>query len=107
MKKLLLVCLLGLATFIPNVQAKSSMSVMSRILDIHIEGWALSANSDDASGLIQQIQIYDINTGKLMISQNFKDYSAKVNISQLPAGNYVGVVICTNDVRKLQFNIGG
>ena len=106
MKKFLLACLLGMGVLTPALEAKSSIAVMSRIVNITIEGWVLLATGDDASGSIQQIQIYDVSTGQIVRSQGCEGYSCSVSLSGLRTGTYLAVVISTNKVTKKQFNIG-
>lgn len=107
MKKILLACLLGIGLLTPAIEAKSSIAIISRIVNITIEGWVLLANSDAASGTIQQIQIYDVATGVLVRTQNCEGYSCTASLSGLRPGVYLAVVITTNAVTKKQFSIGG
>ena len=108
MKKILLACLLGMGMLTPAIEAKSSMvTIISRIINITIEGWVFLASSGPASGNIQQIQIYDAYTGTLVRSQECAETSCSMNLSGLRSGMYLGVVIATNEVTKKKFTIGG
>src|SRR5688572_9191389 len=105
MKKVLLACLLGLGTLAPANEAKSSTVVKHRIATITIEATWLRATSDAASGPIQRIEIYNVNTGALVRTQNCDGYSCQVSLTGLPGGLYVGWAITTNTTAKKQFNI--
>jgi hypothetical protein len=105
MKKVLLACLLGLGTLLPANEAKSSSAVQHRIISIHIEDYWLRANSEPASGIIQSIQIFNVNTEVLVQSENCDGYSCSTNISGLKAGVYSAVVITTKTVYKKQFSV--
>ena len=106
MKKVLLACLLGFGTLLPVNEAKSSMVAQHRLISITIEGWALRANSDAASGPIQQIQIYAVSTGELKRTQSCDGYSCTASLTGLNSGLYIGVVITTNGTAKKTFSIG-
>jgi hypothetical protein len=106
MKKVLLACLLGLGTLATSTEAKSSMVVQHRIISITIEGWVFRANSDQSSGPIETIQIYNVLTGVLVRSQSCDSYSCSVSLTGLPFGLYVGNVITTNGTAKKSFSLG-
>ena len=108
MKKFLLACLLGMGMLTPAIEAKSSMiTIISRIINIHIEGWVFLASAGPSSGNLQQIQIYDANTSELVRTQNCDGSSCSISLSGLRPGMYLGVVIATNEVTKKKFTIGG
>jgi hypothetical protein len=105
MKKVLLACLLGFGTLLPVNEAKSSIATQNRILNIHIEGWALTANSDAASGLIEEIQVFELDKEEPVLTESCDGYSCTIKLGELPAGVYVAVVITTNTTGKKQFSI--
>ena len=63
----------------------------------------LRANSEQADGVISRIEVYKLNTEQLVASDTYSSYSASLDLSGLPTGNYVAIVTCTNTVKNWQF----
>lgn len=105
MKKYLLVCLLGVATFLPTSELKSSISAHARVINIHVEGWQLQANSDAISGNILQIQIYNTINGEMVRSTGCEGSSCSISLEGLPKGYYLAYVIAQNGVATKKFAI--
>ena len=103
MKKFLLVCLLGAGLLLPSTTITAKETLKHRIINVGIEGWVLTANSQKEDGPITLLEIRKVPDGKLMHSQTCNDYTTFVNISGLPAGSYVVNVVATNKTFQQQF----
>ena len=103
MKKLLFVCLLGLGMLLPSTTVTAKESVKHRIVDIGLEGYVLTANSEKEDGTIDLIEVRKLPDGKLMASEGCNDYTCSVDISGLPSGSYVVKVFATYTTYEMQF----
>ncbi|MES2619937.1 MAG: T9SS type A sorting domain-containing protein [Bacteroidota bacterium] len=103
MKKYLLVCLLGAATFLPTSELKSSIVAKIRIITVTIEDYWLRANSDATSGNILQIQIYNTTNGEMVRSTGCESTSCSISLLGLPKGYYLAYVIAQNGVTTKKF----
>ena len=105
MKKVLFLCLLGVGVLLPTGQAKSSVIVQARVVTVHVEGWALTANSDAESGTINQIQVFNLTTGLLVREETCGGYSCAVSLVGLPPAIYIAYVTTTNTVVSKKFKL--
>ena len=108
MKKFLLLCLLGLGMLLPanTITAKEvtkNVLAKSKIINVTLQGNVLLANSGMDDGPILGIVIRTVPGGKMMLQQECGDYSCSVNVSCLPAGNYVAQVYLNNQTYTWQF----
>ena len=91
MKRIVIVCLLGMGLLLPatNNAAKgfSKKEISKRIVDCYLEGDALSITSDEGTGTLVTVKIWD--TGKhLKLQESISGYADAVDVSGLTAGNY-------------------
>ena len=103
MKQILIACLLGIGTLLPSNEVKSSVIYYARIVDIHISGWVLSANSQTEDGTISKMEVYLLSTGELMQTQGCNDYNCSMNLSSLHHGNYSVKITCQYTTVTKQF----
>lgn len=96
MKRILFACLLGLATLLPTNKIAAEKNFFHRIIDIYIEGIVLIANSDESSGKLVSISIYN-SSNQVVLSQYCGDYSCGITLSSLRHGNYRAHVVAAND----------
>ena len=93
MKKILLVCLLGLGMLLPtnNVSAAKEHAHIRKI-GVMIDGNVLIASSDRTDGPISMLEVKALPDGKLWASQSCNDYTCSTDVSNLPTGLYVAQV---------------
>ncbi len=103
MKKVLITCLLGMGVLLPTEMVKSSVIYYSRIVDVAISGWVLTATSNPEDGTISTIEIIRASTMEVVLTQSCSGYSCAVGLSGLPGGVYIAKVTCTNTTYSKQF----
>ncbi len=101
MKKVLIVCLLGMGLMLPNNNITAKESVVKRFVDILKEGDILLSTSDEISGEILKVDVY--KNGQLVLTEEVGDYVSYINISALSRGTYVAQVTAANDNYAEQF----
>ncbi|HRG87527.1 MAG TPA: Ig-like domain-containing protein [Chitinophagales bacterium] len=106
MKRILFACLLGAGTLLPSTEAKSSVVYFSKVVDVTISGWVLTAISQTEDGVINKIEVYHNGTMELVLYQacGGTGYSCNLDVSDLASGTYTAKVYCTNTVYTEQFS---
>lgn len=91
MKKILIVCLLGISSLLLQAKAVGNVPPFFRIVNSTIEGWVFVVNSDETSGTISDIKIYDGNQ-KLVAETSCVSYDCSIDLTGLAAGTYTAKV---------------
>ena len=102
MNKFVLAALLLGTGLLHPVYHQAAPRTAHRIITIHEEEWICYANSEEADGAIQRIEVYLLSTMTLVRSGNFNDYSAHLSLQGLSSGTYLVVVTCTNNMKSKQ-----
>ena len=108
MKRILIVCLLGMGLLLPSttITAKefSKRESAKRFVDVWLEGATLQATSDAQSGTLVRMKIF--NTAKqLVLNETLSGYEDAVDVSGLPNGFYSVQVFTTNSPYPYSENI--
>jgi len=107
MKRILIVCLLGMGLLLPatNLTAKefSKKEVFKkRIVDCFLEGDILIVTSDANTGTLSNVKIW--SGGKqLVLQQSVSGYEDEVDLSSLPSGYYSAQVFTSLTVYSENF----
>lgn len=102
MKRILVVCLLGIGMVMSVNQSKAAIINHRKIIDHHIEGWTLSISSDEKSGELIRVFIYDAN-GFHIATHYCSGYTCTININELSAGLYYLKIEAAHQTKKIQF----
>ncbi|MES2619545.1 MAG: hypothetical protein V4615_01750 [Bacteroidota bacterium] len=106
MKRILIVCLLGMGLLLPVKKITAKEFFTKRIVDVWMEGAVLRATSDDNTGGITLIQIFDLN-GNLVKQKTYSpNFSCYIGITELPGGFYVAKVTTTLTSYTESFTVG-
>ncbi len=107
MKRILIVCLLGMGLLLPynKITAKefSEKEISKRIVDIMLEGNVLIASSDASTGTINEVKIYNSSKQKVVDQTCYGGYVCDVDVSGLPSGFYTAQVFTTMTVYSENF----
>lgn len=106
MKRILFVCLLGMASLLPSnkITAATPSAAASCIIDCYIEGAVLLATSDESTGTLISITIFNASNQEVR-HQNCSGYSCSVSLVNLRSGHYTAHVVATNGSYNEEFNI--
>ncbi len=106
MKRILFVCLLGMASLLPSnkITAATPSAAASRIIDCYVEGAILLATSDESTGTLISITIFNASNQEVRY-QNCSGYSCSVSLVNLRSGHYTAHVVATNGSYNEEFNI--
>lgn len=94
MKRFIILCLLGMATFMQTNAGNPvapALSSPQKAVECEKEGSSFFAYSDTEDGRITLVEIYN-SQYQLMLSEEFFSYSVQVAIGELKAGNYTAKV---------------
>ncbi|MCW5908635.1 MAG: hypothetical protein KIS94_12305 [Chitinophagales bacterium] len=111
MKKVLVVCLLGvMGMLLPTqtITAKETTSVASqKIVDVFLEDEVLIAHSQTVDGPIIKIVVTNVARA-VVLTEDCGGYSYECSayVGNLPAGLYVATVITTRSVHAQAFTLG-
>lgn len=107
MKKFILPALICVGLLLPAITNTSNAAKYNHRLTTLIEGWVLSATSNNEEGNIKRIEIYRIPTGEFARAQDYAGTSnfAAIDLQGLPHGNFSARVYCTNVVATKQFKL--
>lgn len=98
MKRILIVCLLGMGLLLPSttVTAKefSHKESAKRIIDVMLEGHVLLATSDATTGTLVSCYIWN-GSKSLVLQQSLSGYSDDVDVSGLSSGWYTVQIFTT------------
>jgi hypothetical protein len=102
MKSLLLFALLGLTGLCPYTM--SARPVFEKyIVTSNIEGWNYIVTSDETSGTISEIRIFDSNTLTQVKYVACSGYVCSIDIQSLPKGLYTARVVTQHSTYSSQF----
>src|SRR4051812_18490689 len=104
MKRMLIVCLLGMGLLLPYNKITAKEFFTKRIVDVYKDGWALHATSDDHTGNITTVRIFN-GSGAKVLQQSCSGYSCTVSLVGLPAGDYTAQVTTSMTVYTETFTI--
>lgn len=103
MKKVFIVCLLGIGLLLPNNQIAARNSSITKThfkagpdVSIFIEDDALLANSSPSAGTITRIRIFNQQNVKVLDQPIAPSFTTALDISDLPVGVYTIKVSTTN-----------
>ncbi len=106
MKRILIVCLLGMGLLLPVNKITAKEFFTKRVVDVWMEGAALRATSDDNTGGITLIQIFDLNSNLVKQKTYSPNYSCSIGTSELQAGFYVAKITTTLTSYTESFTVG-
>ena len=102
MKKILIVCLLGLGVLLPSTtitakgiltnKATAAANVHQRIVDVTIETGVLFASSDVVTGALKSVKLVN-SANKTVLKETCSGYSYATDVSYLPSGFYTSTVV--------------
>lgn len=102
MKKIFIVCLLGLGVLLPSTtitakgnlanSANASANAHKRIVDVTIEVGVLFASSDVTTGQLKSVKLVN-NQNKIVLKESCSGYSYATDVSDLPSGFYTSTVV--------------
>ncbi len=96
MKRILIVCLLGIGLLLPSANTTAKEFFVKRIVDVTIEGYWLLASSDESTGNIIRVKVYKQSNQELVIDQKCSSgYTCMVDMSGQHSGYYIVQVITT------------
>lgn len=95
MKRILLVCLLGMGLLLPAINNTAKGFFIHRVLDVFIEDHNLQVSAESDDGALVHINIRKTSNNDLVLSQDLSGYYASVDISGLAAGTYSAKVFST------------
>lgn len=90
MKKIFVVCLLGIGMLLPTLKTTAKEN-LKKIIEISLEEDVLLASSSSEDGVISKIIITD-KSRQTVASQTCGGYYCQVYVGNLPAGNYTAQV---------------
>lgn len=94
MKRILIVCLLGMGLLLPSTNITAKEFIVKRVIDLFLESDVLTITSDAGTGTLVHVNIYDNHEHKVL-GQDLSGYSDYVDLSSLPNGNYSAHVTST------------
>jgi len=90
MKKIFVVCLLGIGMLLPTLKTTAKEN-LKKIIDISLEEDVLLASSSSEDGVISKIIITD-KSRQTVATQTCGGYYCEVYVGNLPAGNYTAQI---------------
>jgi hypothetical protein len=87
MKRILIVCLLGMGLLLPSTTITAKEFIKQRTVDLWLESDILTITSDAGTGTLVQVNIYDSHEHKVL-GQALSGYTSYVDVSSLPNGTY-------------------
>lgn len=94
MKRILIVCLLGMGLLLPITNITAKEVIVKRTLDVFLEEDNIAITSDANSGSLTLVKVYNSNKVKV-IEESCSGYYHAVDASSLPSGLYSVVVYTT------------
>ena len=106
MKRILFACLLGMASLLPSnkISAATPSAAASRIIDCYVQGIVLIATSDESTGTLVSITIFNTSNQEVR-NTTCSGYSCSVSLVNLRSGHYTAHVVATNGSYNEEFNI--
>jgi hypothetical protein len=90
MKKIFVVCLLGIGMLLPTLKTTAKEN-LKKIIEISLEEDVLLASSSSEDGVISKIIITD-KSRQTVASQTCGGYYCQVYVGNLPAGSYTAQI---------------
>lgn len=94
MKRILIVCLLGMGLLLPVQQLTANGFSFKRIVDVFMEANILIASSDSGTGTLVSVTIKNGNN-QTVLQEDVSGYYDTVDLSSLSPGNYTAYVTTT------------
>lgn len=94
MKRILIVCLLGMGLLLPVHQLTANGFSLKRIVDVYIESYILVVTSDSETGTLVSVTIKN-SANQTVLQEDVSGYSDAVDLSGLAPGNYGAYVTTT------------
>lgn len=91
MKRILIVCLLGMGLLLPSTTITAKEFSAKRIVDIFMEDDWLQATSDGYTGSIVKVEVFNSSEQKVL-GESCRGFSCEVYIGGLPSGSYTAWV---------------
>lgn len=91
MKRILIVCLLGMGLLLPATELTAKEFLSKRIVDVTIEDDWIGITSDAGTGTLVEVEIYN-NRNQKVFGESLSGYSDGADISSLSNGTYVATV---------------
>lgn len=94
MKRILIVCLLGIGLLLPLTNITAKESIAKRVVDVVLEDEVISITSEANTGTLTTVKIYNSSKVKV-IEEACSGYYHGTDVSALPSGLYSVVVFTT------------
>lgn len=94
MKRILIVCLLGMGLLLPVTNITAKEVIVKRTIDVYSEEDIIAITSDVNSGSLTLVKVYNSSKVKV-IEETCSGYYHEINASSLPSGMYSVVVYTT------------
>lgn len=94
MKRILIVCLLGMGLLLPISNITAKELIVKRTIDVYVEEDNIAITSDANSGSLTLVKVFNSNKVKV-IEESCSGYYHSVDASSLPSGLYSVVVYTT------------
>lgn len=104
MKRILIVCLLGMGLLLPISNITAKELIIKRTIDVTVDDDVIEITSDVTSGTLTLVRVYNSNKVKV-IEESCSGYSHFTGISGLPSGLYSVVVNTSLTVYSENINI--
>ena len=104
MKRILIVCLLGMGLLLPSTTITAKEFFVKRIVNCYLEGNVLIATSSGSSGTLTDMKIFDTGKHKVL-EQALSGTEDAVDVSGLAAGYYSVQVFTTGSPFPYSENI--
>lgn len=87
MKRILIVCLLGMGLLLPSTTITANNFFINRIIDVLLEGDWVEITSDAGTGTLTNVIIYNSQEQKVL-AEALSGYTDGVDVGGLPGGSY-------------------
>ncbi len=94
MKRILIVCLLGMGLLLPVQQLTAMGFSFQRIVDVFMEDAILIASSESETGTLKSVTIKD-SEQQVVLQEDISGYYDTVDLSSLRPGSYTAYVTTT------------
>jgi hypothetical protein len=92
------------STATTKTELANTKTLLHRIVDCHLEGYILIANSDANSGTLTTVKIWDPQK-HLVLQEAVSGYEDEVDLSGLSSGNYSAQIFTTQTVYSENFTL--
>lgn len=94
MKRILIVCLLGMGLLLPVQQITANAFSLKRIVDVWIENAILIVTSDSGTGTLKTAKIKNADN-QTVLEEDISGYYDNVDVSSLRPGTYTAYITTT------------